>query len=127
MATSPATTVNVTVTPVNVNGNDVDCDFAGANVIGNALFLPNAGTYDIQFQLAPALGVNAFAAQRPFCNQPKRCPRPPGGNAIPPFRLTANAGNAITVRLDPVGQRGVAHFRLNFNNNLNCDPIIIHD
>lgn len=127
MATSPATPVHVTVTPVQVNGTDVDCDITGADVIDNALFLPNAGTYDIQLQLAPALGVNAFAAQRPFCNQPNRCPRPPGGNAVPPFRLTANTGNAITVRLDPVGQRGVAHFRLNFNNNLTCDPIIIHD
>jgi hypothetical protein len=122
-----AVPINITVTPVNVNGNDVDCDFAGPNVIGNAPFLPNAGTFDITFQLIPALGVNAFAAQRPFCNQPNRCPRPPGGNAVPPFSVAANTGNTITVHLDPVGRRGVSHFRLNFNGAFNCDPIIIHD
>jgi hypothetical protein len=124
MASTP---INVTVTPVNVTGTDVDCDFAGHQVIGNGLFLPHGGTFDITFQLVPRLGVSAFAAARPFCNQPNRCPRPPGGNAHPPFRLTANTGNTVTVHLDPVGHRGVSHFRLNFNNSLNCDPIIIHD
>jgi hypothetical protein len=122
-----AVPINITVTPVGVAGTDVDCDFAGPNVVDNAAVLPNGGTYDITFQLVPAQGVTGFAAQRPFCNQPNRCPRPPGGNATPPFRLTSNTGNAITVHLDPVGNKGVSYYRLNFNNNLNCDPIIIHD
>lgn len=119
--------INITVTPVNVSGTDVDCDFAGPNVIGNAPFLKNTDSFDITFTLVPALGVNAFAGQRPFCNQPNRCPRPPGGNAAPPFSLTANTGGSITVHVDPVGHKGVSFYRLNFNNNLNCDPIIIHD
>lgn len=122
------TVINVNVTPVGVNGTDVDCDFAGAaEVVSNALFLKHTDDFDITFHLIQAHGVNTFAAQKPFCNQPNRCPRPGAGNAVPPFRLTANPGNSITVHVDPVGNRGVSHFRLNFNNNLSCDPIIIHD
>ena len=120
--------INVTVTPVGVTGTDVDCDFAGApEVISNALFLDRTDDFDVTFQLVPAHGVSAFAALRPFCNQPNRCPRPPGGNAVPPFRLTANTGNTITVHVGSGGPKRVSHFRLDFNNNLTCDPIIIHD
>ena len=120
--------INVTVTPVGVTGKDVDCDFSGAGeVIGNALFLDKSDNYDITFQLVSAHGVNAFAAQKPFCNQPKRCPKPPGGNAVPPFHLTGNTGNTITLHVDPIPNKEVSYFRLNFNNGLTSDPIIIHD
>src|SRR5688572_4909395 len=96
--------INVTVTPVGLNGTDVDCDFAGAaEVVSNALFLKHSDDFDVTFQLVPAHGVTNFAAQRPFCNQPNRCPRPGAGNAVPPFRLTANSGSTITVHVDPVG------------------------
>ena len=122
--------INVTVTPIGIAGNDVDCDFAGGGeVISNAIFLDKTDNYDITFQLVSAHGVNAFAAQKPFCNQPKRCPKPPGGNATPPFQLTANTGNTITlhVAVDPIPKKKVSYFRLNFNNSLTSDPIIIHD
>lgn len=86
------TVINVNVTPVGVNGTDVDCDFAGAaEVVSNALFLKHTDDFDITFHLIQAHGVNTFAAQKPFCNQPNRCPRPGAGNAVPPFRLTAKS------------------------------------
>lgn len=120
--------INVMVTPVGVTGKDVDCDFGGAaEVVGNALFLDKSDNYNITFQLVPAHGVNAFAAQKPFCNQPKRCPKPVGGNAVAPFNLTSNTGNTITLHVDPIPNKEVSYFRLNFNNALTSDPIIIHD
>lgn len=130
MASSPPSTpINVMVRPIGVTGNEVDCELDGPAeyMVDNALCLPNTGDYEITFQLNPAHGVSAFAAQRPFCNQRNRCPPPAGGNAVPPYQLINNnaAAKTITVHLEPV-RRGVSHFRLKFNDGLSCDPIIIN-
>jgi hypothetical protein len=123
------TGISVTVTPQTTNGSDVQCDLSGTSVTDDAIFLDVKEAYDITFNLVTGPGgTYVFDANKPFCNQAKHCPPAlPGGSDHAPFSVTANNGNAITVHVDPVPSRAVAHYRLNFNGGYSCDPIIIHD
>jgi hypothetical protein len=122
-------TTTVTITPTAVNGTDVDCDIAGADVIDGAIFLNKDETYDIAFQLQAGVGVAAFDQSNPFANRNAQCP---GQNAKPqpPCAVTADPSaplyDSFTVRVSPTGNKGVSHYRLNFADELSCDPIMIH-
>lgn len=119
----------ITVTPQATNGLDVECDFSGSPVTDDAIFLALDQAYDITFNLtAGPGGAYTFDGNKPFCNQAKNCPpKLPGGSAHGPYSVASKSGNSITVHVDPVKARAVAHYRLNFNGGYSCDPIIIHD
>jgi hypothetical protein len=121
--------VTVTVTPQVTNGTDVECNFDGTPVTDDAIFLDLNQAYDITFNLADGPGGSySFHPSKPFCNQAKHCPPElPGGSAHTPYSVTSNGGNTITIHVDRVPARAVAHYRLNFNGGCSCDPIIIHD
>lgn len=119
------TKVSVSVTPKSKQGNDVDCDISGANVVNNAIWLPAGDDYEVTFTLAPdaVIGVNGWAAS-PFANQKGKCPKAAGLN--PPcsgFKFDP-AGNPV-INVDGRSGRSVIHYRLDFNGNGSCDPIII--
>jgi hypothetical protein len=119
------TNVNVAVTPRAKQGNDVDCDISGGNVVNNAIWLPPGDDYDVTFTLVPdgGIGVTGWAPS-PFANRNGKCPKAAGLN--PPcsgFKLDP-AGNPV-INVDGRSGKAVVHYRLDFNGNGTCDPIII--
>ncbi len=117
-----------TVTPIAVDGKDVECGIAGPNVIDEAIFLDLDQGYDLTFQLVSGLGSTySFDPNKPFCNQSGRCPPAKGGSAHSPYSVTSKSATSITVHCDPIHSKAVSHYRLNFANDFTCDPIIIHD
>jgi hypothetical protein len=117
--------VSFTVTPVAVNGKDVECAIGGPNVIDEAIFLDLDQGYDLTFELVS--DTYSFDPKQPFCNQSGRCPPAKGGSAHSPYSVTSKSATSITVHCDPVQSKAVSHYRLNFANDFTCDPIIIHD
>jgi hypothetical protein len=119
------TNIAVTVTPRSKTGNDVDCDITGAQVVNNALWLPQGDDYDVTFNLVPNAGIGVTGwAPSPFANNTGKCPRAAGLN--PPcsgFKLDP-AGNPV-INVDGRGGRAVVHYRLDFNARGTFDPIII--
>jgi len=127
--TVAVTSTTVTVTPQSVNGNEVDCSISGSDVSDDAIFLDHSHGYDITIKLKSGPGGSYnFHPTKPFCNQKGKCPPElPGGSAHNPFSVTPIDATSILVHCDPVPGKGVAHYRLNFDNGMSCDPIIIHD
>src|SRR5215217_4082861 len=109
------TSVNVTVTPTNKQGNDVDCDIAGPDVVNNALWLSDDDDYDVTFTLVPNPGAGVTSwAPSPFANRTGKCPKAAGLN--PPcsrFKFDP-AGNPV-INVDGRSGRSVVHYRLDFN------------
>jgi hypothetical protein len=124
------TATSVTVTANSVTGTDVNCDFTGGDVVDNALFVDDSATTTIAFTLVDKTGQNVqFDTANPFNNQSGHCPRTAGspkkpcGLQNPP----APTGTSFTMTVDPTNGRAISYYRLNFQNGLSCDPIIVHD
>jgi hypothetical protein len=119
----------VTVKPLSVNGNDVECDILGPDVTDDAIFLQQNQDYDITIKLVPGpAGSYKFHQTKPFCNRNAKCPPAlPGGNALPPFSAQRVSDTELLISAAKVNGRAVAHYRLNFDNGQTCDPVIIHE
>lgn len=125
--------VGVTVTPNRTpSGKDVPCKIdkqagATADIHHDVIFLDFGQDYEITFSLSAGEGVTAWSAT-PFGNMQGQCP-PIGQGPTPPFKLSATnpSANSITVHIDGVAgpYQVVQQYRLNFNDDLTCDPIII--
>ena len=125
----PLLSADVTVTAKNVIGTDVECDFGGAIVSDNAVFVSYMLDTDITFTLVDETGKNlAFDTRNPFGSQNNRCPKekasPKRPCSVGSPRPTANK---FTMCIEPTNGRAVSYFRLNFTNGFSCDPIIIHE
>jgi hypothetical protein len=118
-------TINVSVTPTGKNGDEVECDITGREVIDDAIFLPKANTYVINFDLDPAAAEN-WNLQNPFCANNGKCP---ALNAAPHGHFTVQrvSNKQLTVEARPPAGKSVFHYRLNFSDGGTCDPIIIRD
>jgi hypothetical protein len=126
--TAELTNTTVNIEALGVNGDDVDCRITGADVTDDAIFLKKEKQYDIDVTLDPGTTGLKFHQTKPFCNQNSKCPPAlPGGNATHPFSVTRNSDTSITIHAVPIPSRAVAHYRLNFDGNKSCDPIIIHE
>ena len=126
----PELTASVTVTAIAVNGNDVQCNFSGANVTDNAVFVADTANTDITFNLVDNTGQGVqFDTTNPFGNQKGHCPTGPGSPKSPLSLESSPAPTAtsFTMGAAPTNGKAVSYYRLNFTNGLSCDPIIIHD
>lgn len=123
-------TTAVTVTAKSVSGADVDCDFSGAEVTDNAVFVNDTADTTITFNLVDNTGQNVqFDTSNPFGNQSGHCPKG-AGSPKKPCSLQgtpAPTGTSFTMGVAPTNGRSVSYYRLNFTRGLSCDPIIIHD
>jgi hypothetical protein len=118
----------VTVRPVDVSGMTVECDISGNDVTDDAIFLARNQTYDITLRLTPALGVSRFHATKPFCNRNSKCPPElPRGNTSSPFGAQRISDTELLISAQAVNGKAVTHYRLNFDGDLTCDPVIIHE
>ena len=93
----------------------------------NVIFLDYDQAYDLTFELVAAHGVTAWG-NPPFENQEGVCP-PPGQGPTDPCSLKAGGTTTrITIHVSAIpaqpGERA-EKYRLNFNDGLTCDPIII--
>ena len=126
---APLLSADVTVTAKKVTDPDVECDFEGAIVSDNAVFVSYMLDTDITFTLVDQTGQNlAFDTRNPFGSQNNRCPKE---NALPKRPCSVGSprptANRFTMCIEPTTRRAVSYFRLNFTNGLSCDPIIIHE
>lgn len=123
------TQIHATVTPDVPNGPNV-----GIHVVGTQPYVQSNGninlaagqSYEITFTLAGANGVNSWDQGAPFGNQADgTCPGP-GQGACPPFSLQPG-GNATSMKVLVGGQASGAQtqYRLNYNDGLSTDPIIV--
>lgn len=128
------TTVQYAVTPLPpADGNEIECDVVGNNVVDGAIRLPKGNGYIIQFALNDPTGTYQWAAQTPhstpFTARNGKCPKA-GKSANGSYRVTSASNSTLIVVEAPAtpGNRDeVIHYRLNFANGHTCDPIIIRD
>ncbi len=118
-------TIHVTVTPKGQpSGKDVPVTIAGQNVKGGEIQL-NANTeYDIVFNLTAANGVRSWG-DNPFgCQANGTCPGANEG-ASAPFSVKGTSQAKLTVHVDPTGKDSRSEYRLNYNDELTTDPVIV--
>ena len=131
------TNVEVEVTPKLIQGPMVVCEIdpgpgSGGKVKGGVIKLRRGADYQIVFELqdgdVPGLqfaqgGSNAF-----WCDI-NTCPTSAGNNSNGQLTnpTVDSTGRKLTVDATPTAQKNAVHYRLNFNNGCNFDPIIIHD
>lgn len=126
----PTTRITVTVTPGPPNGNEVPCQLHVAPpqfLVDDAIWLDPTQDYDITFNMVAGSARTwnvAAGGPGPFCNIRGQCPAIAAGTSDG-FAITARGPNAITVHVPALGTKAVQHYRMNFDNNLTCDPIII--
>jgi hypothetical protein len=115
-------TIPVTVNPGAPNGNEVPCKITGPSeyVANDAIFLPPGFDYEIEFTLA---GNDFDWADDPFWCQEGQCPTEPTGGKI---KFKNKAGNKITATASATNDKALSFYRLNFNDDFRCDPIIIN-
>ena len=126
---APLLTTDVTVTAKKVTGTDVACDFSGAVVTDNAVFVSYTVNTDITFTLVDQTGKSVtFDTSNPFGSQNNRCPKE-GASPKKPCSVGTPAAKSkkFTMCIEATNARAVSYFRLNFTNGLSCDPIIIHE
>lgn len=125
---APLLAADVIVITKKVTGTDVQCDFEGAIVSNNAIFVSYMLDTDITFELVDKTGLIEFDTNNPFGNQNNRCPKTKA-SPKPPCSVGSPrpAANRFTMRVDQTGRKAVTYYRLNFTNGLSCDPIIIHE
>ncbi|HUP66730.1 MAG TPA: hypothetical protein VM145_00765 [Sphingomicrobium sp.] len=116
---------SVSVTPTGINGNEVECDITGKEVIDDALFLARDKTYDIVFDLA-AGATQTWDLQNPFCASNGKCP-PVNAAAHGHYRVKSVSAKTLTIEAKAPNARSVIHYRLNFAGGGTFDPIIIRD
>lgn len=123
-------TMAVTVTAKSATGTAVDCDFSGAGVIDNAIFVDKDADTTIAFSLVDNSGQGLqFDTNNPFGNQHGHCPKP-GTGPKPPCSLLnppVPTGTSFTISVRATTGRAVNYYLLNFTRGFYCDPIIIHD
>jgi hypothetical protein len=125
------TQIAIDVTPLFRQKNMVVCDIdPPANYIkGGNVRLPQ-GNYTLQFNLldgTPA-GLNFQPDKNGVCqafwSNADDCPTHEMNDAQ--YHPTLVNGRTVRVDVDTNGQNAI-HYRLNFDNNCNFDPIIIHE
>jgi hypothetical protein len=121
-----ATPIHVTVMPQLPNGKEVPCGIRGPAkyVQDDTIWLDAGQDYDITFELAGANGVNGWHSTTPFGNQQGiGCPGASQG-ASGPFGHSPPAGGQLSVSVRQPS-RSLNSYRLNFNDDFYCDPIIV--
>lgn len=128
---SPLTTASVTVTATAVNGAEVDCTVTGEVATNNAVFVSQSVASEITFDLVDQTSQSVkFDTNNPFGSQNNNCPKAnPQPKPKPPCSLGSPAPteNCFTMSIAPTNGRAVSYYRLNFQNGLSSDPIIIHE
>jgi hypothetical protein len=124
---TPPSRITVTVIPGNPNGKEVRCQLQVAPpqyLQDGAIWLEAGEDYDINFNVAGANGVNSWAGA-PFGNQSGlNCPSATQGPSGPFSLGPAGGPAAMTVQVrSPT--RSLNSYRLNFNDDYYCDPIIV--
>lgn len=117
--------IEISVQP-QLQGNDVECDITGQDVVDDAIRLPKEGTFEIGFNLDPT-GAWSWNESDPFCARPAKCP-PVGSPQHGLLSVTGTpTAKRFTVEARPTGSARIFHYRLNFANGKTCDPIVIRD
>ena len=124
--------VKVNVTPLFRQGNQVICAIEPqqqGNAKGGMLRLDRGRSCTVEFSLlAGSPDPLAFSANGAFEWASDDCPRP-GVGASQPYSnpVVTNEGLKLTVSVGDVPETSAVHYRLNFDNHLYFDPIIIRD
>ena len=126
-AGAPPTQITVTVTPGNPNGKEVGCQLHVAPPKywqDDVIWLDAGEDYNINFNVAAANGINNWA-DAPFGNQSGlKCPSATQGPSGPFSQGPAGGPAAMTVQVRSPS-RSLTSYRLNFNDEYYCDPIIV--
>lgn len=131
MTKAETTRVVVDITPMLRNGGTVYCEVdpapgSGRYVKGGVIKLPRGATYDVEFRIQPGeVEGLQFDPEAPFWSAANACPGAAGndGQFTDPTYVDPTTAS---VRATPVGGKNAVHYRLNFNDGSNCDPIIIN-
>lgn len=121
--------IHVTVTPQPHAGDNVPIHTVGTEPYvksnGDITDLEPDQAFEITFTLTGAHGVNSFESRGPFGNDEGTCPHSSQGPSAP-FSLKPGGNSAaITIRLDASDSGYSANYRLNYNDSLYTDPIIV--
>ena len=128
-------TINVRVTPLLQDGNDMVCAIEAADaasqsyVKGGVVVINPAGDYDLVFELDnqnfPGL---EFDATDPFWCAANNCPRGPANDSHfqNPHVPSGSNGRQAKVNTNPSHGKKPYHYSLNFSDGSRCDPIVIN-
>lgn len=117
--------ITVTVKPQLPKGKNVPCQLSGGGVENNTIWLDADQDYDITFVLTGANGVNGWHGTLPFGNDSSGdCP-PAGQGPCGRFSLKSGAAPGSIKISVASGGRFATNYRLNFNDDYTCDPIIV--
>jgi hypothetical protein len=123
-----ATNITVTVTPSNPNANkEVKCQLQVAPpqyLVDGAIWIDATKDYNITFNL-PGGGPRTWnVGGQPFSNMKGQCPGQ-NGTTQNGFNVTSKGPTAITVYIPAQGGQAVQYYRMNFEDDYWCDPIIV--
>ena len=130
---TPATPVSINVTPLFKQRNMVVCDIdPPANYEKGGNIKLAQGSYTLEFSLLAGTPANLRFRAKPngdcdgFWSNADDCPTHDMNDPQYSNPRLANGGSTLLVDVSPSGQPNAIHYRLNFDNQCNFDPIIIH-
>ena len=119
--------IDLTVTPQNKNGNDVQCSISGPTEFmdGQAIKLPlSEDEYRLKFRLADGGRVKVdWDNGNPFATK-KGGGCPDKHEKDDQFHGIQANGDTVTVIANGQDRKSVVHYRMNFADGSSCDPMI---